>query len=310
MPLSLRRILCPIDFSDTSARALRYAAATAEWFGAELAVVHVHRLAVPVSMAAGRGSGAGLAESSPPSSDERDQLATNLRSFVNGEVANYRALTWHLDEHTDVPEALLARARRMGADLIVVGTHGRAGLQRLLLGSVAERLLRAAPCAVLAVPPEAPATPAQPPRVDRVLCGVDFSPSSQRALECARAVADRARAALTVAHIVELPPDVPDYPQADLSRYREARFAEAQAAMQTVLAGSGRTGDSHAHAHADALLLAGRAGPELLRVAAEQQARLIVMGVQGRSSADLLMFGSVTHHVLRQAPCPVLAIRA
>ena len=101
-----------------------------------------------------------------------------------------------------MPEAMVWRARTTLADLIVIGTHGRSGFERLMLGSVAEKVLRKAACPVLTVPAHAPdAVPREAGSVRRILCPVDFSSSSEDALEYALAsLAQEAHARLTVLH--------------------------------------------------------------------------------------------------------------
>ena len=304
MPFPVKRILCPIDFSAASTHAFHYALALGAWYDAHIAVVHVHALRFPVARLAALAGPEGLAPLAP-TDDERDQLAANLHLFVEREAPNPHNITWHLDESTDVAGSITTRARALEVQLIVIGVHGHSGFRRHLVGSTAERVLRTAGCAVLAVPAHAAAVPPAAPHLDRVLCALDFSAASMHALDCAVALADRVGAALTVAHIVELPPDVPDLPQVDLSGYRAARFDHARGCLHAALAAHRRT-----NVQVNELLLAGRAGPELVRLAAEQQAAVVVMGVQGRHALDLLVFGSVTHHVLRHAACPVLAVRS
>jgi nucleotide-binding universal stress UspA family protein len=111
-----------------------------------------------------------------------------------------------------------------------------------------------------------------------------------------------ARAALTVAHIIELPADMPDIPGVDLTSYRRARFDQAHAMMRGVIASITPT------VAVNELLLAGRAGPELIALIGAQQPDLVVMGLQGCSSSDPMSLGSVTEHVVRRAPCPVLTV--
>lgn len=303
MSSAIRRILCPVDFSGPSTRAFHHALAVAAWYGAQVTVLYVHRTSVPVAALA-PSHGPESLEPTPLSDLEREQLTTNLRAFVSTEARLSVQASWLLDEATNVAGAITLRAEMLRADLIVIGTHGRSGLRRLVLGSVTEHVLRTARCAVLAVPPRAPGYPDEPLSCSRVLCPIDFSDGSARALEWAVSIARRAHSALTVAHIVELPPEIPDMPQADLSSYRAARFDHARAALGHAL-------EPHRDgSRIEELLLAGRAGREILHLADEQQASLIVMGVHGRSSLDLLLFGSVTQHVLRRAACPVLTVPA
>jgi nucleotide-binding universal stress UspA family protein len=206
-----------------------------------------------------------------------------------------------VDDASDVADAILHRAAALPADLIVQGTHGRSGLGHLLLGSVAEKVLRRASCAVLTVPRTA--SEGGFGELRRILCALDFSPGSPRALQYARDLATRSAAQLTVLHVIEVPPDVPDLLQPDLTGYRARRFEQARAHMTAVLE------PGRAACNASELLLVGRAGREIVRVAIEQESDLVVTGVHGRGTVDLAIFGSVIHHVVRHAPCPVLTVR-
>jgi nucleotide-binding universal stress UspA family protein len=115
-------------------------------------------------------------------------------------------------------------------------------------------------------------------------------------------LAARTRAVLTVAHMIELPPEMPEFPQPDWSAYRAARFTHARAAMATALTSLAPA------CQVQELVLAGSAAAEILRLAAEQQTDLIVMGVHGCGEVDPLLCGSVTQHIVRRANCPVLAV--
>ena len=98
---------------------------------------------------------------------------------------------------------ILEQADSMKADLLVIGTHGRSGFERLVLGSVAEKVLRKASCPVLIVPKRLPdAVPARPVLYKRILCPVDFSDSSLHALKYAMSMAQEADGQLTVLHVV------------------------------------------------------------------------------------------------------------
>ncbi|MGQ0736737.1 MAG: universal stress protein [Acidobacteriota bacterium] len=300
MPSGIRRILCPVDFSSPSTRAHRYARAVASWYGAEVVLLHVHQLAVKVLTNA-PFAGPESFEPASLSGRDRQHLEDSLRSLARDDPALGAEDIWVLDESSNVPQAILRNAKALECDCLVIGTHGRSGFRRLVLGSVTEQVLQTAPCAVLTVPPSAAETPPVP-LCTRIVCPIDFSDASLNALDCAVTIAKRAKARLSVSHIVELPPEIPDSPALNLSRYREDRFAHASAAMAEALA------PYRSEPMVDELVLAGRAGPEILRLASEQQADLIVMGVQGRGSVDMLLFGSVTQHVLRQTTCPLLTI--
>ena len=145
--ITLARILVPIDFSDTSAAALKYAIALADTFGARLHLLHVldsaveQRWEVPMSMVAHREI---EAEAVQRSNAELAQLLTRP------EREQYRAAL--VTDRGSPPAAIVDYARREDIDLIVMGTHGRGPVAHLLIGSVAENVVRAAPCPVLTVP--------------------------------------------------------------------------------------------------------------------------------------------------------------
>jgi nucleotide-binding universal stress UspA family protein len=194
----------------------------------------------------------------------------------------------------------------MAVDLITLGTHGRTGFQRLVLGSVAERVLRVARCPVMTVPAREPATtPRSPTALQRIVCPIDFSPASSRAIEYAASLANQADARLTVMHVIELPMDPVETAPPDVHEYRQQLVARARERLKEAISDHSRQ-----TCEIDELLLVGRAYKEILRVAQDQFADLIVMGVQGRGAVDLMFFGSTTNHVVRQAACPVLTIRA
>jgi nucleotide-binding universal stress UspA family protein len=202
----------------------------------------------------------------------------------------------------------------MHADLLTIGTHGRSGFDRFVLGSVAEKVLRKASCPVLTVPRQAPdAVPVAPVVFKRILCPIDFSDSSMHALNYAMSLAQEADASLTVLHVMvyDLEIEAPEMYETVLADRRLSvtdyrRRCEEHSRERLRAAVPETVG---AYCTVEVLLASGKPYREILRVAAEQQTDLIVMGVQGRGAADLMVFGSTTQHVVRQATCPVLTIR-
>ena len=146
MKVCVKRILCPVDFSDSADHAMRYATALAENFGAELTLLHV----VAPLMAALPG------ETALPNTLQADinELADACRERLEQLVGKLATASLRI-QHTvlnGVPFIEIIRyARETETDLIVMGTHGRTGLGHLLIGSVAERVVRKAPCPVLTI---------------------------------------------------------------------------------------------------------------------------------------------------------------
>jgi nucleotide-binding universal stress UspA family protein len=238
---------------------------------------------------------------------DRERLMSDLRRMAAA-VPPDVPVEFSIQEAPYVHEEILAQAGATHADLLVIGTHGRSGFQRLFLGSVTEKVIRKATCPTLVVPPRAPDVPAGSPiQFRRILCAVDFSESSLDALAHAISMAEESDAQLTVLHVAEFPPVLagePAVPVPDLTRVREAAAADARRKLHGLIPEQART-----YCTVDTTVVEGRAYREILRYATEGQSDLIVMGVHGRGVLDLLVFGSTTHHVIRASVCPVLIIR-
>jgi nucleotide-binding universal stress UspA family protein len=144
--IDLRRILVPTDFSKHSQRALTYAAALAEKFGAEIFLLHVVQdfaVFLPDTVTA-----------SPPPLPPPDQVNSAVREALERTVreGNLKHLRVHTEAREGTPyHEIVTYAGENDIDLIIMGTHGRTGLAHLLLGSVTERVVRRSPCPVLTV---------------------------------------------------------------------------------------------------------------------------------------------------------------
>ena len=295
--IRIAHVLCPVDFSDISQHALDHAAAIAGWYEARLTLLYVFAnfpvMDVPPLVL------------EPP---DRERLMAGLRGMA-GAVPKQVPVDFRIEGAPYVHEEILAQLGATHADLLVLGTHGRSGFQRLFLGSVTEKVIRKATCPTLVVPPRAPDVPAGAPvQFRRILCPVDFSVSSLDALAYAINMAQEADAQLTLLHVVELPPvlnEAPMMPPPDLARVRDAAADDARERLHALIPESART-----YCTVETAVVEGRAYREILRHATEQQSDLIVMGVHGRRALDLLVFGSTTDHVIRASACPVLIVRS
>jgi nucleotide-binding universal stress UspA family protein len=297
--LQLRRILCPIDFSDTSRRALEYGVAIARWYKAELAALYVGPAIVqPVN----------LAEYPAPMPLEppRETLMRDLEQMLGAAEAQDLRTTVAI-EHGGAVQQILKLAEALPADLIVLGTHGRGGFDRLVLGSVTEKVLRKAACPVLTIPPNLTELPAGGPAAFKhVVCAVDFSDSSLRGLEYACSLAQEAGGRLVLLHVLEGFASEPSQVQAQFNVPEYVRHLERDARERLAVA---VPDEARTWCEIEMHVVVGRAHHEILKLADQKGADLIVIGVQGRNSVDMLLFGSTTNQVVRQATCPVLTIR-
>jgi nucleotide-binding universal stress UspA family protein len=294
--IRITHVLCPVDFSEISQHAVDHAAAIARWYEARLTLLYVFANLPTMDL--------------PPlvlGDADRERLLSDLRRMAAA-VPRDVPVEFRIQEAGFIHEEILAQLGTTHADLLVLGTHGRSGFQRLFLGSVTEKVIRKTTCPTLVVPPRAPDVPAGSPiQFRRILCAVDFSESSLDALAYAINMAEEADAQLTLLHVVELPPvlfEEPTMPALDLSRVREAAATDARRRLHELIPAQARS-----YCAVDTAVVEGRAYRELLRQATERRSDLIVMGVQGRSALDLLVFGSTTHHGIRGAACPVLIVR-
>ena len=293
---SIERILCPIDFSDISHHALAHAAAIARWYEARLTLLYVFVNLPALDL--------------PPlvlEEGDRARLFGQMRAFADI-VPPEVQVDCQLQEERLVHDAILAQVADTQADLLVLGTHGRSGFQRLFLGSVTEKVIRKVKCPTLIVPPRAPdIAPGAPVEFHRVLCPIDFSDGSLAALEYAINLSEEADGQLTLLHVTEMPAALTQEPfvvEDEIDRIREAAATDARRKLANLIPENAR-----AYCTIDTAVVEGRAYREILRRATEKKTDLIVMGVHGRGALDLLLFGSTTHHVIRASACPVLIVR-
>ena len=199
-------------------------------------------------------------------------------------------------------EVILQYAEESEADFIVMGTHGRRGPRRMLLGSVTEEVVRRSPCPVFTVRASRKAWPL--PQIQRILVPIDFSGRSRKVIESASRFAEHYGASITLMHAVDLA-FFPYYglgsdPLVDITKNMtessEERLIEFAAELQAAgIIANWKTVDGHP--------------AETIRsLADEDDFDLIVIGSHGRSGFDRMMVGSISEKVLRSAHCPVLVV--
>jgi nucleotide-binding universal stress UspA family protein len=215
---------------------------------------------------------------------QHDRALGRLQSFA-GSLPSGLHTRLHPLPGAPPGRAITRFAAGMGADLLVVGSHGRSRLERLMLGSVSETVVRLAPCPTLVIPPRADDAVDGAAEFGHILCAVDFSDASLRALEYALTMAEEADAELTVLHVQDGQIE-----------------ADRQRIMQLIPDGV------RSYCTVEAVLRQGVVHREIAALAAERRADLIVMGFHGHGAINRVMFGSNTARVVREAACPVLIV--
>lgn len=211
---------------------------------------------------------------------------------------------------TGIPsEEVLAVAAEEDPELIVVGTRGKTGLAHVLLGSTAERIIRAAPCPVLAVRTEeqrmeeSSSHLSDPATIKRILAPVDFSDCSLDALEYGALVAQRCKAALTILHVMEPVSYGLDFTLPHVAKREQDRtvITDKLSGLVSALTAAGLVCDSR--------ISGGLPVDSILGASMTHGADMIVMGTHGRRGLSHALFGSVAEAVLRKSSCPVLTVR-
>lgn len=291
----IKLIICPIDFSEFSTRAYRHALSLAEHYRAKLLALHVVELwRYPYAdYAATEGDYAKFCQALGEGGME------HLKEFVKKH--RHDGVQPELAVHEGrAPDTILSFAKMQKADLMVMGTHGRRGFDRLMLGSATDRVMREASCPVLAV--------CQPPRdsvaadekghyvhyLSRILLCTDFSENSERALEYAVSAAEEYAAELTLLHVIE---DVPRPDQRD-----DVIRTSTEQLDKLVPAEKRKT------LKVRTMVRIGKPYQRIIEYAQEAQIDLVTMGVRGAGALDRAVFGSTTYRVIQLGPCPVLAV--
>ena len=290
--IALKNILFATDFSLCSNVALSYALSVARRYGATLHAAHVMPTEADMLYLS--------PESWQTASEEENQIVGRYVDQLENQLQSlpHRVLT----PRGRVADALAEIVEGCQIDLLVLGTHGRTGVRKLLMGSVAEEVFRRAACPVLSVGPNVSRKPHREAEFHGILFATDFSPASLAALPYAISLAEEDEARLWLLHVVEQPAagiaDLEATTSFLLRRLRELIPPEAEP-----------------WCHSECLVEFGElfASPveRILQVAEERAVDLIVLGVRPvRSNLGLVThLASTTAQILTQAACPVLSVR-
>lgn len=290
--IGLKNILFATDFSPNSNAALPYALAIARQYEAKLYGAHVlpsetYALIAPDSWPGYVRQEEELQQAAAARLEEQIRGVPHQVISVIGDV--WDVLSRIISEH-DI-------------DLIVVGTHGRTGARKLLMGSVAEHIFRQADCPVLTVGPNVPCNANGKSQFRRILYATDFSKESLAALPYAVSLAEEGQSQLALLHVVEQPAvgivDVEGFTASLVQRLRELAPPEAESWCDVqCLVGFSRQ--------------FARPAERILEIAKDRAADLIVLGVHpanGAFSAMTHLCHTTSQHIVAHAVCPVLTIR-
>lgn len=287
--IGIRTILYLTDFSEPSEHALHFAVELARQYGASVEVLHVLTPVIP--------------ESCPNAIQADEELAAAEMKKIESKIVGI-PFAATVTRGMGVWEAIEHAIREYHIDLIVAGTHGRTGIPKLLLGSVAEEVFRRSPVPVLTVGPHVGPSTASTAQLSCVLFASDFSSESKAAAPYAFSLAEENHARLILLHVMQQTEPSAPY---EMKRY-ESGVAEVIEQLRQIAPSK-----SAIHNLAEVAVEHGDPADRILAAAKERGADLIVLGVRGAvehvDAATHLDLG-VAHRVVAHASCPVLTVRA
>jgi len=305
--LTIRRILLPTDYSACAEGAFTHAAYLADRYDAELHVLHV----------------------TEPEGSLMDSCFDDLRITPEDIAADLKlplperddrpadepvSLIEHEETGPDPAPVILRYAEEHDIDLIVMGTHGRRGIRRMMVGSVTEEVMRLSPCPVFTVRrPDRPDESTGAWTVDRVLAAVDLSERSIFAARHAARLAATYEAKLTLALVIDavmLPTSMVPYAEAEVPT---VDFEELQRKAEKDLADLADHLQDEVPAlrgHVEIRVEVGHPVRDLVEMIETTGVDLLVLGSHGRTGVERFLMGSVAEQLVRLAPCPVFTLKS
>jgi nucleotide-binding universal stress UspA family protein len=278
--ITFKNILCLTDFSEASEAALAYGLGIAKHFGAQLYPAHACNPEI-------------VAEAT--TADVFEKILENSRQRLEKLAQDNKITGPILFSHGPVESAFPGWVDQHGIDLVVVGTHGRRGLQRLLLGSTAEFIFRNATCPVLTVGPHVALRPYKGFIAENILFPTDLGAHAEFAASYAISFAHESRGRLTLMHVVPL--------ETAYQRDRRELIAAAASKLGKMIPSAGLWREP------EVVVEVGDPALEVQGYAAKERPDLIVLGLPRRKEFSAHFRTGVTYKLVCSAPCPVLTVR-
>jgi nucleotide-binding universal stress UspA family protein len=299
--MNVDNVLIPTDFSACADHALTHALEVADRFDARLHILHVVNELDP--------DWYGITNAQERAVKLREQIREEARERLEDLAPDREVETVvSLQLSFDVADTIYEYVDERAIDLVVMGTHGRQGLDRLMLGNVAHKIVRHAPCPVMTVREEVPWTgDEEEVSFDEVLAPIDFSDHSRAALEASKAVASAYQSRLHLLFVAEQR-TVPTFsdtgvPGVGVVEMDPEIVANAEKALQQLNESVGGPAvESKYHVRE------GNVSSDIIDFSETHGIDLIVMATRGLTGVNRFLIGSNTERIVRVAPCPVLTI--
>jgi nucleotide-binding universal stress UspA family protein len=284
--ISIKKVLCPVDFFPASDAAVKYAAGLAANYDATLHLLHVVTPIPAVSFEYVIDNSEFVQAMKDRSAEEMNKLVATLKE--SGVTAKTELCVG------DVYDEIRRAIDVVKPDLIVMGTHGRRGVERWLIGSTTEKLLRHSPVPLVTIS-AAGEKSLTPPR--RIMVTTDFSEGTPDALAYAFSVAQENESKLTLLHVV-------NDGAVDVSgKYRDSLINEVRKQLNDMVPAEARN-------WCDIVIRVETGVPYRIinKVLEDERIDLLVMNIHGKGMLDRALLGSTAERVVRAAGCPVMLI--
>ena len=278
--MNIKHILCPIDFSIESDLALKYTEFLANKYGARVTVIHAERFEAPLEFTSAQIDGLVV---------EMKKLKKNANSHLRSYVKTRRPsldAEYKIVENSPI-EAILAETEAHDIDLIVMGTTGRSGIKRFMIGSVAESVTRESKIPVLTIR-DKPWGSESELKLERILAPINYVQPAARVLESAACLSATVGADLLITHIVESG----DYDE-NAAKEQLCRWAPDLVREKCQY---------------DTIVQQGNAAEQIIKLAIGKKADLVVIAAVHRPFLETTIIGVTSEQVMRHASCPVLVI--
>jgi nucleotide-binding universal stress UspA family protein len=285
-----QKVLCPVDFFNPSRRALDYAVKFAANYDALVHALHVVAPVIPAAY--------GAPFSVQDLTADLEKEARRLLGKLQAEAAKSGVPVTTEVRLGDIDIEIRHAVESQKADVVVMGTHGRRGFERLVMGSVTERMIRHCPVPLITVGPGRKAG-AAPPEIRRILVTTDFSEGTADAMDCALSIAQECQAKVTLLHVVH---DI----AADISgKYREPLWRGIETELQKLV-----PEEALDWCDVETRVDAGLPYVFIPRFLQSGKFDLLVMNIHGKSMLDRALLGSTAERTVRAAAeiCPVMLI--
>jgi nucleotide-binding universal stress UspA family protein len=284
--ITIKRILCPVDFFPASDRAVKYAAGLAANYGARVHLLHALAPIVSTPYEYPIATAEIMRAAEKASADELKKLAAKVEAKGVKVETQIRPGA--------VPDVIKKSISVLKPDLIAMGTHSRGTFERLFMGSVSEWLIRHSPVPVLTMSAKERLTT---PAFRKIFVTTDFSDGTADALDYAFSIAQENDSQVTFLHVVSnLVVDIP-------TRYRDSLLSGVQKQLEDLVPAEVRN-----WCNVTTRVEFGNPYRLILRVLDKEKPDLLVMNIHGKSMMDRAMIGSTAERVVRAAKCPVLLI--